>query len=91
VNSEGKKEVLGLWTAENGGARFWASVLNENRDRGTEDILIACMDGLTGFPEAVRAVFPDTRIQKCIAHMACDSVKFVSYKDLKAIYRAGRP
>jgi transposase-like protein len=62
VNIEGKKEgVLGLWIAEHEGARFWASVLNENRNRGTEDILIACMDGLSGFPDAVRAVFPETR------------------------------
>ena len=85
VNFEGKKEVLGLWIAEHEGAKFWASVLNEIRNRGTEDILIACMDGLTGFPDAVRAVFPDSRIQRCIVHMARNSVKFVSYKDLKAV------
>jgi transposase-like protein len=101
VNFEGKKEVLGLWIAENEGAKFWASVLNEIRNRGTEDILIACMDGLTGFPDAARAVFPETRIQRCIVRMARSSTKFVSYKDLKAvcaglkeIYRAppeGRP
>jgi transposase-like protein len=95
VNFEGKKEVLGLWISENEGARFWASVLKEIRSRGTEDILIACMDGLSGFPDAVRAEFPETRIQKCIVHMVRNSVKFVSYKDLKgvcadlkAIYRA---
>jgi transposase-like protein len=60
-------------------------VLNEIRNRGTEDILIACMDGLSGFPEAVRAVFPGTHVQKCIVHMVRNSVKFVSYKDLKAV------
>jgi putative transposase len=85
VNFEGKKEVLGLWIAETEGAKFWASVLNEIRNRGTEDILIACMDGLSRFPEAVRAVFPETRIQKCIVHMVRNSVKFDSYKDLKAV------
>jgi transposase-like protein len=85
VNFEGKKEVLGLWIAEHEGAKFWASVLNDIRNRGTVDILIACMDGLTGFPDAVRAVFPDTRIQRCIVHMVRNSVKFVSYKDLKAV------
>jgi transposase-like protein len=85
VNFEGKKEVLGLWIAEHEGAKFWASVLNEIRNRGTEDILIACMDGLSGFPEAVRAVFPETHVQKCIVHMVRNSVKFVSYKDLKAV------
>jgi transposase-like protein len=88
VNLEGKKEVLGLWIAEHGGAKFWASVLNGIRNRGTEDILTACMDGLSGFPGAARAVFPGARVQKCIVHMARNSVKFVSYKDLKAIYRA---
>jgi hypothetical protein len=98
-----QKEVLGLWISENEGAKFWASVLNEIRNRGTEDILIAYMDGLTGFPDAVQAVFSERRIQRCIACMARNSVKFVSYKDLKAvcaelkaIYRtpgeeAGRP
>jgi transposase-like protein len=64
-------------------------VLNGIRNRGTEDILIACMDGLTGFPDAVRAVFPDTRIQRCIVHMVRSSTRFVSYKDLKAVC-AGR-
>jgi transposase-like protein len=85
VNFEGKKEVLGLWIAETEGAKFWGSVLNEIRNRGVQDILIACMDGLTGFPEAVRAVYPDTRIQRCIVHMVRSSTRFVSYKDLKAV------
>lgn len=85
VNFEGKKEVLGLWIAENEGAKFWMQVLNELKNRGVQDILIACMDGLTGFPEAVRAVYPDTRVQLCIVHMVRNSTKFVSYKDLKKL------
>ena len=85
INFEGRKEVLGLWVAENEGAKFWMGVLTELKNRGIQDILIACMDGLTGFPEAVRSVFPDTRIQLCIVHMIRNSTKFVSYKDLKKI------
>jgi len=69
VNFEGKKEVLGLWVAENEGAKFWMGVLTELKNRGVQDILIACMDGLTGFPEAVRSVYPNTRVQLCIVHM----------------------
>jgi transposase-like protein len=85
VNFEGHKEVLGLWIAGNEGAKFWMGVLNELKNRGVEDILIACMDGLSGFPEAVRAVYPNTRVQLCIVHMVRNSTKFVSYKDLKKI------
>jgi len=85
VNSEGKKEVLGFWIAETEGSKFWMSVLSELKNRGVADILIACTDGLTGFPEAIRAVFPDTRIQLCIVHMVRNSTKYVSYKDLKAV------
>jgi len=85
VNFEGKKEVLGLWVAENEGAKFWMGVLTELKNRGVQDILIACMDGLTGFPEAVRAVYPETRVQLCIVHMIRNSTKFVSYKDLKKV------
>lgn len=85
VNWEGKKEVLGLWLADTEGAKFWMGVLTDIKNRGVEDILIACMDGLTGFPDAVRAVFPDTRIQHCIVHMIRSSTKFVSYKDLKQV------
>ncbi len=81
VNFEGKKEVLGLWIAENEGAKFWMSVLTEIKNRGVQDILIACMDGLTGFPDALRAIYPDTRVQLCIVHMIRNSTKFVSYKD----------
>jgi putative transposase len=85
VNFEGQKEVLGLWIAENEGAKFWMAVLNELKNRGVGDILIACMDGLTGFPEAVRAVYPDTHVQLCIVHMVRNSTKFVSYKDIKKV------
>ena len=85
VNFEGRKEVLGLWIAENEGAKFWMGVLNELKNRGVDDILIACMDGLTGFPDAVRAVYPATRVQRCIVHMVRSSTKFVSYKDLKQV------
>jgi transposase-like protein len=95
VNFEGKKEVLGLWIAENEGAKFWMGVLSEIKNRGVADILIACMDGLTGFPEAMRSIYPDTRVQLCIVHMVRNSTKFVSFKDqkkvcadLKAVYSA---
>ena len=87
INWEGRKEVLGLWLADTEGAEFWMSVLTDIKNRGVEDILIACMDGLTGFPDAVKAVFPDTHIQHCIVHMIRNSTKFVSYKDLKAVCR----
>lgn len=87
INWEGKKEVLGLWLANTEGAKFWMSVLTDIKNRGTEDILIACMDGLTGFPDAVKAIFPETHIQHCIVHMIRNSTKFVSYKDLKAVCR----
>ena len=85
VNFEGQKEVLGLWIAETEGAKFWMGVLTEIKNRGVQDILIACMDGLTGFPEAVRSVYPNTRVQLCIVHMIRNSTKFVSYKDLKKV------
>jgi len=85
VNFEGKKEVLGLWIAETEGAKFWMGVLTELKNRGVHDILIACMDGLSGFPDAVRAVYPQTRVQLCIVHMVRNSTKFVSYKDLKKV------
>jgi transposase-like protein len=85
VNFEGKKEVLGLWIAENEGAKFWMGVLTQLKNRGVQDILIACMDGLSGFPDALRAIYPQTRIQLCIVHMVRNSVKFVSYKDLKKL------
>lgn len=85
VNLEGKKEVLGLWIAETEGAKFWLGITNELKNRGLNDILIACIDGLKGFPEAINATFPETRIQLCIVHMVRNSVKFVSWKDYKAV------
>jgi transposase-like protein len=85
VNFDGQKEVLGLWIAETEGAKFWMGILTELRNRGLHDIFIACMDGLTGFPEAVRAVYPDTNIQLCIVHMVRNSTKFVPYKDKKKV------
>jgi len=85
VNMDGHKELLGLWLSENEGAKFWLNVLTELQNRGVKDILIACVDGLKGFPDAIAAVFPDTQIQLCIVHMVRNSVKFVSWKDYKAV------
>ena len=85
ITMEGHKDVLGFYLSDNEGAKFWMGVLTDLRNRGVQDILIACMDGLTGFPDAVRAVFPETRIQLCIVHMVRNSTKYVSYKDLKAV------
>jgi transposase-like protein len=85
VNFDGQKEVLGLWIAENEGAKFWMGVLSELKNRGLQDILIACMDGLTGFPDALRAIYPQTRVQLCIVHMIRNSTRFISYKDLKKV------
>ena len=85
INSEGKKELLGLWLSENEGSKFWLSVLTELQNRGVKDIFIACVDGLSGFPEAINAVFPQARIQLCIVHQVRNSLKFVSYKDRKTV------
>lgn len=85
INMDGQKELLGLWLAETEGARFWLSVLTELKNRGLQDILIACVDGLKGFPEAIAAEYPQTKIQLCIVHMVRNSLKYVSWKDYKAI------
>jgi len=85
VNLAGHKELLGLWLTENEGAKFWLSVLTELQNRGVKDILIACVDGLKGFPDAIRTVFPDTQIQLCIVHMVRNSMKYVPWKDYKVI------
>jgi len=85
VNMDGKKDLLGLWMSENEGAKFWLSVLTELKSRGVQDILIACVDGLKGFPEAITAEYPETRIQLCIVHMVRNSLKYVSWKDYKAV------
>lgn len=85
VNTDGQKELLGLWIAENEGAKFWLSVLTELKNRGLKDILIACIDGLKGFPEAINTIYPDTHIQLCIVHMVRNNLKYVSWKDYKAV------
>ena len=95
VNISGLKEVLGIWTAETEGAKFWLSVVSDLSNRGVKDIFIACVDGLKGFPEAIESVFPRTEVQLCMVHLLRHSTKFVSWKDrkevsadLKRIFRA---
>ncbi|NDJ59060.1 IS256 family transposase [Enterobacteriaceae bacterium 4M9] len=85
INTEGQKELLGMWLAENEGAKFWLNVLTELKNRGLQDILIACVDGLKGFPDAINSVYPQTHIQLCIIHMMRNSLKYVSWKDYKAV------
>jgi putative transposase len=85
VNLEGHKELLGMWLSENEGAKFWLNVLTELQNRGVKDILIACVDGLKGFPDAIVTVFPQTQIQLCIVHMVRNSIKFVPWKDYKPV------
>ena len=85
INMEGTREVLGMWVGENESAKFWLSVLNGLKNRGVEDILIACVDGLSGFPGAIEAAYPQTEIQQCIIHQIRNSTKYVSYKDIKAL------
>ncbi|PHJ37269.1 transposase Mu [Desulforamulus profundi] len=95
INMTGQKEILGIWIGENESASFWLGVCNELKNRGVEDILIACKDGLSGFSEAINTVFPKTEIQLCIIHQIRNSLKYVSYKeqkelmaDLKQVYQA---
>src|SRR5436305_8744373 len=95
ILAEGSKEILGIWIEQTEGAKFWLRVMNELKNRGVGDILIAVVDGLKGFPEAISAVFPQTVIQTCIVHLIRHSLEFVSWKDrkpvmpaLRAIYRA---
>lgn len=95
INQEGHKEILGFYVAESEGANFWLGVLNDLRERGVQDVLIACVDGLTGFPEAIQGVFPRTEIQLCIVHQIRNSLRYVAsknqkefMKDLKEVYRA---
>ena len=85
VNLDGQKELLGMWISENEGARFWLSVLTELKNRGLEQILIACVDGLSGFPEAIEAVYPEAKVQLCIIHQVRNSLRYVSWKDYKAV------
>ncbi|MDR5170391.1 IS256 family transposase [Methylobacillus flagellatus] len=95
INMEGEKEVLGLWIAQTEGAKFWLQVVTELKNRGVQDIFIACVDGLKGFPEAIEAVFPKTTVQLCIVHLVRYSMNYVSWKlrdqvatDLKRIYQS---
>lgn len=95
VDLDGQKDVLGIWIEKNEGAKFWLSVFTELKNRGLNDVLIACVDGLKGLPEAIETVFPNAEVQLCIVHMVRNSLKYVSYKDrkkvasdLKEVYRA---
>ena len=84
LNLEGKKDLLGLWVGEAEGAHFWLTVLTELKNRGVEDILITCVDGLKGFPEAINTVFPQTEIQICIIHLIRNTLRYIASKDQKA-------
>ena len=95
INTDGEKELLGLWMAQTEGAKFWLSVMNELKNRGVQDIFIACCDGLKGFPEAIEAVYPKTQVQLCIVHQIRHSLRYVNWKqrkviaaDLKRVYGA---
>jgi putative transposase len=95
ITLEGLKDVLGIWLEQTEGAKFWMKVMTEMKNRGVQDVYIACVDGLKGFPEAIEALFPKTEVQLCIVHMVRNSLRFVSWKDrknvaadLKAIYQA---
>ena len=95
MNTEGHKELIGLYLSESEGAAYWLNVLTDLNNRGVRDILIACVDGLKGFPEAIAAVFPDTEVQHCVIHQIRNSLRYVGSKhhkafmaDLKPVYRA---
>ena len=95
LDMNGKKDILGIWIGESEGAKFWLSVCNDLKNRGVEDILIACMDGLKGLPEAIKTVYPDVSIQTCIVHQIRNSLKYIAskdqrefMKDLKSVNRA---
>jgi putative transposase len=95
VTLAGQKDVLGLWTSANEGAKFWLQILTELRNRGVQDVLIACVDGLKGFPEAIQTVYPKTQVQLCLVHLVRNSLQFVNWKerklvaaDLRQIYRS---
>src|SRR5215203_3754405 len=90
VQADGTKDILGLWIENTEGAKFWLRVMNELRNRGVGDILIAVVDGLKGFPEAINAVFPETIIQTCVVHLIRHSLEFVSWKDRKPVVPALR-
>jgi putative transposase len=91
VTCDGEREVLGIWWQETEGAKFWLSVLNDLHRRGVDDVLIACVDGLKGFPEAIEATFPQAWVQTCIVHLIRASLRYVNYRDLKKVASALRP
>lgn len=91
INRQGKKDLLGMYHAESEGAKFWLTVLTELKNRGVEDILVACIDGLKGFPEAIEAVYPQTQVQLCIVHQIRSSLKYVPEKDKKAVVADLKP
>jgi putative transposase len=91
VDLDGNKDVLGMWIGENESAKFWLSVLNELRNRGVSDLLIVCVDNLTGFTDAIAACYPEAEVQKCIVHQIRNSIRYVSYKDVKKITAALKP
>ena len=91
VNLEGDRDVLGIWFQKTEGAKFWLQVLSDLKTRGVQDVLICCVDGLEGFPEAIEAVYPKAWVQTCIVHMIRNSLKFVSYKDRKAVANDLKP
>ena len=83
IDMSGRKDVLGMYIGQNESAKFWLSILNGLKNQGVEDILIACIDGLSGFPQAIEAVYPQTEIQQCIIHQIRNTTRFVSYKEIK--------
>jgi len=91
VTCDGDREVLGIWWQETEGSKFWLAVLNDLRRRGVDDVLIACVDGLTGFPDAIEAVFPAAWVQTCIVHLIRSSLRYVNYRDRKKVASALRP
>ena len=85
IQLDGHKDILGVWIGEHESAKFWLSVMNDLRNRGIKDVYVFCVDGLTGFREAINAAFPHSQIQRCIIHQIRSSTKYVSYKDIKAV------
>ena len=85
INMQGKKELLGLWISQNEGAKFWLDVLTDLKNRGLKDIFVACVDGLKGFPDAIQTVFPQTQVQLCLVHLVRNALRYVSFKDRKAV------
>ena len=85
VNLEGDRDVLGIWFQQTEGAKFWMAVLTDLKARGVADVLVCCVDGLTGFPDAIEAVYPKTWVQTCLVHLVRSSLRFVPYKDMRAV------